>query len=215
VEGVSFTAAAGQVTGFVGANGAGKTTTLRMLGLVAPTGGTSLIQGRGYLALAAPRSVAGAVLDGAGAHPSHRGRAHLRILAASAGVDGDRVAEVLELVELTEHADREVGGYSLGMRRRLALAGALPADPPVLILDEPTNGLDPAGIRWIRGFLRGLATQGRCVLVSSHQLGELQALADHIVMIHQGRIVADAPLPELLDGRASLEDVFFDLVGGK
>ncbi|MFI0448882.1 ABC transporter ATP-binding protein [Actinomadura sp. 6N118] len=165
--------------------------------------------------MAAPRSVLGAVLDGPGAHPGHRGRTHLEILAASARVDAGRVSEVLDLVELTESADRRVGGYSLGMRQRLAPAGALLADPPILVLDEPTNGLDPSGIRWIRDFLRRMAAEGRCVLVSSHQLGELQSMADHIIMIDAGRVVADSPLVTLLQGHSSLEEAFFDLAGGR
>lgn len=215
VDSVTFTAAGSAVTGFVGANGAGKTTTLRMiLGLVTPTRGQASVDGQNYRSLDEPRKVVGAVLDGPGAHPGHRGRAHLEILATSAGLPLRRVDQVLELVELTEHAQRQVGGYSLGMRQRLALAGALLADPPILILDEPTNGLDPSGIRWIRDFLRALASEGRCVLVSSHQLGELQNLADHIVMIDHGRIIADSPLDELLAGRTSLEDVYFELAEG-
>jgi ABC-2 type transport system ATP-binding protein len=194
---LSFTAPMGTVTGFVGANGAGKTTTLRIvLGLVQPTSGEALVAGKRYAQLERPRHAVGAILDGPGGHPGQTGRAYLRILAAAAGVPDSRVAEVLQLVELSHAAGRRIGGYSLGMRQRLALAGALLADPPILVLDEPANGLDPLGIRWIRGFLRDLADEGRCVLVSSHQLSELEATVDRIVMIHKGRLIADRAIDD-------------------
>lgn len=202
VDALSFTAPAGELTGFIGVNGAGKTTTIRtLLGLVAPTSGTALIGGRRYRDLQDPRHIVGAVLDVPGAHPGHAGRAHLEILALAARADRTRVTELLELVDLSEHAGRPVGTYSLGMRQRLALAAALLCDPPVLILDEPTKGLDPAGIRWLRELLRDLTDEGRCVLVSSHHLAELEAVADRVVMIERGRLVADEPIGELLRRR--------------
>jgi ABC-2 type transport system ATP-binding protein len=192
VDDVSFTAPPGKVTGFIGVNGAGKTTTLRMiLGLVTPTSGEALVTGRRYAELDEPRHVVGAVLEGLGAHPGHSGRAFLEIMATAAGIGTSRVRDVLEQVGLADDAHRRVGAYSLGMRQRLALAGALLGDPPILVLDEPANGLDPLGIRWMRGLLRELADEGRCVLVSSHQLNELEAVADQVVMIHQGRLIAD------------------------
>jgi ABC-2 type transport system ATP-binding protein len=193
LDAVSFAAPMGSVTGFVGVNGAGKTTTMRVaLGLVAPTAGEALLAGKRYAELDRPRHVVGAVLERLGAHPGQTGRAHLGILASAAGIAKRRVSEVLELVGLADDGHRRVGGYSLGMRQRLALAAALLGDPEILVLDEPANGLDPLGIRWTRGFLRQLADEGRCVLVSSHQLGELEAIADRIVMIDQGRVIADA-----------------------
>jgi ABC-2 type transport system ATP-binding protein len=202
VDDLSFSSPPGQLTGFIGANGAGKTTTIRvLLGLISPTAGTATIGGQRYRDLANPRREVGVVLDTPGAHPGHRGRAHLGILARSAQIPAGRIDEVLELVELTADADRRVGAYSLGMRQRLSLAAALLGDPPVLILDEPTHGLDPAGNRWLRGLLRQLADEGRTLLVSSHHLMELEAVADRVVMIDQGRLMADAPIGELLGGR--------------
>jgi ABC-2 type transport system ATP-binding protein len=209
LDDVSFTAPKGSVTGFVGINGAGKTTTMRIvLGLVAPDSGEALVAGRRYGALAEPRQEVGAVLDALGAHPGQTGRAFLRGLTATAGIADRRVDEVLDLVELAGDAHRRTGAYSLGMKQRLALAAALLGDPPILVLDEPANGLDPLGIRWMRRFLRELAGDGRCVLVSSHQLGELEAVADRVVMIHQGRVLAE--LDELPEG---LEQTFFELSG--
>jgi len=204
VDEVSFAAPMGMVTGFVGVNGAGKTTTLRIvLGLVAPTSGTALVAGKRYAQLARPRHVVGAVLDRLGAHPGQTGLAHLKILAAAAGIADRRVAQVLELVDLAADRRRRIGGYSLGMRQRLALAAALLGDPEILILDEPANGLDPLGIRWTRGFLRQLADDGRCVLVSSHQLGELAVIADRVVMIDRGRLLADTATDSALASRSS------------
>lgn len=208
LDGLSFTAPMGAVTGFVGVNGAGKTTAMRIaLGLVAPTSGTALIKGARYADLREPRRMVGAVLDGPGAHPGQSGRAYLEILAAAAGIARRRIDEVLEEVGLAEHGHRRVGGYSLGMRQRLALAGALLGDPPILILDEPANGLDPLGMRWMRTLLRGLAADGRCVLVSSHQLGELEATADRIVMIDHGKLVAVEENAGVLDGTRATEAV--------
>jgi ABC-2 type transport system ATP-binding protein len=199
---VSFAAPMGMVTGFVGVNGAGKTTTMRIvLGLVAPSSGEALVAGKRYTELDRPRHVVGAVLERLGAHPGQTGRAYLRILAAAGGIADRRVTEVLELVGLADDGQRRVGGYSLGMRQRLALAAALLGDPEILVLDEPANGLDPLGIRWTRGFLRRLADDGRCVLVSSHQLGELEAIADRVVMIDRGRVLADTGTHSALASR--------------
>lgn len=199
VDDVSFVAPAGRVTGFVGANGAGKTTTIRMLlGLVQPSAGRALVDGRPYRELEAPRHTVGAVLDVPGAHPGHTGRAHLEILAAAGRIPRRRVREMLELVGLAEHAGRRVGAYSLGMRQRLSLAAALLGDPPILVLDEPTKGLDPPGMCWFHSLLRARADEGRCVLVSSHHLAELESIADRVVMIAEGRLIAAAPTAELL-----------------
>jgi ABC-2 type transport system ATP-binding protein len=208
VDDLSFEVAAGTITGFVGANGAGKTTTMRMiLGLVAPTAGEALVNGMAYRNLAHPRGEVGAVLDGPGAHPAHSARTHLTISATAAGLPVARVGEVLELVELTEHARRPAGAFSMGMRQRLALATAMLGDPGVLILDEPVNGLDPPGIIWMRDLLRRLASEGRAVLVSSHLLAELAEIADRVVIIDRGRLIADSTLSELLAGRAKIVEL--------
>jgi ABC-2 type transport system ATP-binding protein len=208
VDDVTFDVAQGAITGFVGANGAGKTTTMRMvLGLVAPTSGEALVHGRPYRDLRLPRHVVGAVVDGAGAHPAHSARTHLRIAATAAQVPLRRVDDVLGVVELDEHAGRRIGGFSLGMRQRLALASALLADPSVLILDEPVNGLDPPGILWMRDLLRRLAAEGRAILVSSHLLAELAEIADRILIIDRGRLVADATLDELLLGAGTTTEL--------
>jgi ABC-2 type transport system ATP-binding protein len=199
VDDLSFEVDAGSITGFVGANGAGKTTTMRMIvDLVKPTAGEALVDGRRYRDLVDPRREVGVVLDGPGSHPAHTARAHLRIIATAAGVSSKRVDEVLELVQLTEHSRRRVGAFSLGMRQRLALAAAMLGDPPVLILDEPANGLDPPGIMWMRELLRGFAAEGRAVLVSSHLLGELAEVAARMVIIDRGRLVADSTVDELV-----------------
>ncbi len=203
VDDVTFEVPAGTITGFVGSNGAGKTTTMRMLlGLVAPTSGAALVKGRPYGELEHPRRQVGAVVDGPGANPGHTARAHLTVMATAADLPLPRVDEVLDVVGLTEHAARRVGGFSMGMLQRLALAGALLGDPEVLLLDEPVNGLDPPGILWVRDMLQGLAADGRALLVSSHLLSELAEIADRVVIIDQGRMVADAPLDELLAGSA-------------
>ena len=192
VEGVSFAAPAGVVTGFLGPNGAGKTTTLRvLLGLARPDSGSALIDGAAYAELSSPRRMVGAVLDQAGFHPGRTGRNHLRVVARAAGISRRRVGEVLEFVELDGAADRRVGGYSHGMRQRLALAGALLGDPRVLILDEPATGLDPAGIAWLRRLLRNWVAQGRTVLFSSHVLAEVETVADRVVIIDRGHIVRE------------------------
>ena len=202
VDGLSFRAEPGRVTGFLGPNGAGKTTTLRVLvGLLRPTAGSATVLGRRYAELDDPVRSVGAVLEASGFHPGRSGRNHLRTLATAAGIASARVEELLQLVDLATAARRRVGGYSLGMRQRLSLAGALLGDPQVLILDEPANGLDPQGIRWLRDLLRGFAAEGRTVLVSSHVLAEMQQLADDVVIIARGRIVAQAGVGDVV-GRA-------------
>jgi ABC-2 type transport system ATP-binding protein len=202
VTGLSFVVEPGRVTGFLGPNGAGKTTTLRMiLGLVTPTSGDARINGARFAELDAPGRVVGAVLEAQGFHPRRSGRAHLRVCAAALGVPDGRVEEVIGLVGLTDAAGRGVGGWSLGMRQRLALATALLGDPRVLILDEPANGLDPEGIAWLRAFLRGFARQGRTVLVSSHLLAEVQQGVDHLIVISAGRCVYQGGLDQLRGGR--------------
>jgi len=198
VDELSFTVEPGSVTGFLGPNGAGKTTTLRMLlGLITPDAGTATIGGRSYAALPAPTSQVGAVLEATGFHPARSGRAHLRVYCTIGGYPLARADQVLGQVGLTEAGRRAVRGYSLGMRQRLALAAALLGDPPVLVLDEPANGLDPEGIAWMRGLLRELADQGRTVLVSSHVLSEVQQLVDQVVIVNHGRLVRQGTLAEL------------------
>jgi ABC-2 type transport system ATP-binding protein len=215
VRELSFEAPEGQVTGFLGPNGAGKTTTLRMiLGLVRPTAGTALVDGHRYADLPRPRRTVGAVLEATGFHPGRRGREHLRILADVSRVPAGRVEEVLDEVDLTDAADRRVGGYSLGMRQRLGLAAALLGDPRVLVLDEPANGLDPAGMAWLRGLLRSLAGQGRAVVVSSHVLAEVAQTVDRVVIVHKGQLRFAGPLRELADPdtpNTSLESAFLRL----
>ncbi|WP_067482856.1 ATP-binding cassette domain-containing protein [Actinomadura hibisca] len=199
VDGLSFAARPGEVTGFLGPNGAGKTTTLRMLlGLVAPTSGRALIDGERYADLDRPVARVGAALEATGFHPGRTARDHLRVVCRASGIAEDGVDEVLGLTGLADAAGRRVGGFSLGMRQRLALATAVLARPPVLILDEPANGLDPAGIHWLRGFLRHLADGGCTVLVSSHVLAEVEQTADHVVIVARGKVVRDAPLAELV-----------------
>jgi ABC-2 type transport system ATP-binding protein len=194
VDDLTFGVDAGQIVGFLGPNGSGKSTTLRaLLGLVTPTSGTATIDGRPYAALDRPLHEVGAMLEAA-AHPARTARGQLRVLAAEAGVPASRVDELLELVELGHAADRRAGGFSLGMRQRLGIAGALIADPAILVLDEPANGLDPEGIRWMRDFLRGLAADGRTVLLSSHVLSEVAQTVDSVVVIDHGRLVANDTL---------------------
>jgi ABC-2 type transport system ATP-binding protein len=200
VTDMTFTVHPGRVTGFLGPNGAGKTTTLRcILGLVSPTRGHATIGGRAYRDLDDPIGTVGAVLESASFHPGRSARNHLRVMARAAGVPAGGVEEVLALVALTPDADRRVGGYSLGMRQRLALAAALLAEPPVLLLDEPANGLDPAGIAWLREFLRRLAGEGRTVLVSSHVLSEVQQTVEDVLIIANGRLVRQGTLADLED----------------
>ena len=199
VDDVSFTLEPGTVTGFLGPNGAGKTTTMRMItGLVPASAGSALVDGRPYAAVSNPGSVMGTLLDAGAVHPGRTGRTHLRLLADAIGVPASRVDEVLELVGLPDAAGRRIKGYSLGMRQRLGIAGALLADPPVLMFDEPANGLDPEGIRWMRGLLRGHAARGGTVLLSSHLLGEVEHTVDRLLVIGAGRIVADGPVASLL-----------------
>jgi ABC-2 type transport system ATP-binding protein len=203
VRDLSFTAEPGTITGFLGPNGAGKTTTLRiLLGLVRPSSGTALIGGRRYADLADPVREVGAVLEASGFHPGRDGRDHLRVCCAAAGLPRQRADEVLTEVGLADFGHRRVLGYSLGMRQRLGLAAALLGRPKVLVLDEPANGLDPAGASWLRGYLRRLAGAGHTVLVSSHVLSEVEQTVDHVVIIKDGRAVRDAPLAELTGGTA-------------
>ncbi len=198
VSDLTFTVEPGVVTGFLGPNGAGKTTTLRMLlGLVRPSAGTATIGGTSYRDLDRPLATVGTALEAASFHPGRSARNHLAVYAAAAGIPAARVGAVLDLVGLGQYGDRRVGGYSLGMRQRLGLALALLGDPQVLVLDEPVNGLDPEGIRWIRTFLRDLAAEGRTVLVSSHLLSEVQQTVDRLVVISKGRLVYEGGLSGL------------------
>lgn len=198
VDDLTFEVQPGRVTGFLGPNGAGKTTTLRMLlGLVRPTSGSATIGGQVYAQIPRPARTVGAALEAASFHPGRTGADHLRVYAPQVGVGDARVSEVLALVGLTEAARRRVGGFSLGMRQRLALATTLLGDPPVLLLDEPANGLDPEGISWLRTLLRALAAQGRTVLVSSHVLSEVQQTVDDVVIIARGALVHAGPLAGL------------------
>ena len=197
IRNLSFTVQPGRVTGFLGPNGAGKTTTLRaMVGLVTPTTGRARFGEHAYAELAHPQQTVGCVLD-SHVHPARSGRNHLRVLAATAEADDSRVDELLDLVGLSEVAHRPAGGYSLGMRGRLALAAALLGDPAYLIMDEPANGLDPEGIRWLRTFIRRFAASGRTVLVASHLLSEVEATADDIVVIKAGRLLVQTQIAEL------------------
>jgi ABC-2 type transport system ATP-binding protein len=199
LDGMTFTVLDGQVTGFVGPNGAGKSTTMRViLGLDAPDGGTALIGGQPYRALRHPLRRVGALLDAAALQPSRTARNHLLWLAHSQGLDARRADEVIGQAGLEGVAKRKAGGYSLGMRQRLGIAAALLGDPPVLMMDEPFNGMDPEGIVWMRGFLRALAREGRAVLVSSHLMSELEDTADHLVVIGRGRVIANTSVKDLI-----------------
>ncbi|WP_433369957.1 ABC transporter ATP-binding protein [Actinoplanes sp. CA-142083] len=199
VDDLSFTVRAGRVTGFLGPNGAGKTTTLRMLlGLVTPTAGTATIGGRRYTELHDPIRHVGAVLEASSAHRGRTGRNHLRMICKAAGLPDTRADEVLELTGLTPAAKRKFKGYSLGMKQRLGIAAAMLGDPRVLVLDEPANGLDPEGIRWMRDLLKALAAEGRTVLVSSHLLGEMQLLADDVVIVAAGKLIRQGPVDDVL-----------------
>jgi ABC-2 type transport system ATP-binding protein len=199
LDGMSFAVQPGQVTGFVGPNGAGKSTTMRViLGLDAADEGTALIGGQRYQSLRRPLGHVGALLDAAALQPSRTARNHLLWLAHSQGLGRARVDEVIEQAGLQTAAKRRAGGYSLGMRQRLGIAAALLGDPPVLMMDEPFNGMDPEGIVWMRGFLRALAAQGRAVLVSSHLMSELQDTADHLVVVGRGKVIADAGVKDLI-----------------
>ncbi|MEV7802861.1 ATP-binding cassette domain-containing protein [Microbispora sp. NPDC088329] len=206
VDGVSFSVEAGSVTGYLGPNGAGKTTTLRcLLGLVTPDSGEALVNGERYVTLSRPTSEVGAVLEATSFHPGRTARNHLRILCTAAGLPDARADEALEQVGLADAAGKRVGGFSLGMRQRLALASALLGRPRVYIFDEPANGLDPAGIEWLRGFLRHLAhDQGAAVLVSSHVLAEVEQTVDDVVIIAKGRLVRQGSLAELTSDGADV-----------
>ena len=203
VDDLSFTVRPGRVTGFLGPNGAGKTTTMRIiLGLAAPTSGRAVIGGRRYDGLIRPLREVGSLLDASALHAGRTGWAHLWSIAQSNGMTKQRVTEVLGLTGLESVARRRVGGFSLGMKQRLGIAAALLGDPPVLMFDEPVNGLDPEGIHWIRGFFRELAADGRTVLVSSHLMSEMAQTADHLVIIGRGRLIADVPTGELIESSA-------------
>jgi ABC-2 type transport system ATP-binding protein len=215
LDGVSFTVAPGTVTGFVGPNGAGKSTTMRIiLGLDSAQQGTALVGGRPYASITHPMREVGSLLDAGALQPSRSGRNHLLWIARSQRLPASRVDEVAEMVGLAGAARRRAGGYSLGMRQRLGIAAAMLGDPAALIMDEPFNGMDPEGIIWMRSFLRELAAEGRAVLVSSHLLGELPGVADHVVVIGRGRVLADGPLEDLTAGAASLEDAYLRLTTG-
>jgi ABC-2 type transport system ATP-binding protein len=199
LDGMSFTVQPGQVTGFVGPNGAGKSTTMRViLGLDAPDEGQALVNGRAYASMRHPMRVLGSLLDAGALQPSRSARNHLLWLARSQGLKAQRVNEVIAQAGLDAVARRRAGGYSLGMRQRLGIAAAMLGDPAAIMLDEPFNGMDPEGIVWMRGFLRGLASQGRAVLVSSHLMSELQDTADHLVVVGRGRVIADTTVASLL-----------------
>jgi ABC-2 type transport system ATP-binding protein len=212
VDALSFDVRPGVVTGFLGPNGSGKSTTMRLiLGLDAPDSGEAHIGGRLYRRLRWPLREVGALLEAKAFHPGRSARAHLAALAAGNGIPRRRVDEVLGLVGLTDAAGRRAGRFSLGMSQRLGLAAALLGDPGVLLLDEPVNGLDPEGIRWIRGLMKSLAAEGRVVLVSSHLISEMALTADHIVVIGRGRLLADTSTAELAARSASLEEAFLEL----
>jgi ABC-2 type transport system ATP-binding protein len=213
VEDVSFTLKAGTITGFLGPNGAGKSTTLRLLlGLVAPTCGTALVFGRRYAELPSPAGTVGAILESGDFHPARSGRAHLRMLALATGIGWQRVEEVLAQVELTDTAaSRPVRTYSLGMRQRLGLAAALLGRPRLLLLDEPINGLDPTGVHWLRTALHSFAAGGGTVLVASHILAEVAQTVDRVLIINNGRLLADAAIDEFAAGGRNLEDAYLKL----
>ncbi len=216
VDDVSFTAMPGRVTGFIGPNGAGKTTTLRiLLGLTAPTSGTATINNSRYRDLTNPLRTVGAMLEGHGALPERRGVDHLTWIAQSNGISTKRVAKVLDIVGLAKADRRRVKTYSLGMGQRLAIAAALLGDPEVLVLDEPTNGLDPEGIVWVRTLMRDFAREGRTVLVSSHLMAELSETADDLVMLGRGRVLATGTVREVTAGYGTLERAFFATIAGE
>ncbi|MEU0603100.1 ATP-binding cassette domain-containing protein [Streptomyces sp. NPDC006393] len=212
VDALTFTAEPGKITGFLGPNGAGKSTTMRIvLGLDRPDAGRALVDGRPYRSYRHPLRHLGALLEARSVHPGRTARHHLEWLAQTQGIAGRRVGEVLERVGLADAADRRVGGYSLGMGQRLGVAAALLGDPPVVMLDEPMNGLDPEGMVFIRGLLRTLADEGRTVLVSSHLMAEMERLADRLVVIGRGRLLADTTPARMRAGHDSLEDAFLAL----
>jgi ABC-2 type transport system ATP-binding protein len=215
VDHLSFDVRPGMVTGFLGPNGAGKSTTMRMiLGLDRPDGGTARINGQGYHELRWPLREVGALLEAKAFHPGRSARAHLTALAASNGIPRRRVNDVLEITGMAKAAERRAGKFSLGMAQRLGIAAALLGDPEVLLLDEPVNGLDPEGIRWIRGLLKTLAAHGRTVLISSHLISEVAQTADQLIVIGQGRLLAQTTVAELSARSGSLEEAFFQLTDG-
>lgn len=204
VDDVGFALQPGIVTGFLGPNGAGKSTTMRMvMGLDRPTSGSVTVLGRPYAEHRNPLNVAGALLDAKGVHPGRTARSHLRALAATHGLPASRVDRVLELTGLESVANKRVGGFSLGMGQRLGIAAALLGDPQVLVLDEPVNGLDPDGVLWVRRFVRAFAAEGRTVLLSSHLMSEMAQTADHVIVLGRGKVIADAPIAELLSSGPS------------
>jgi ABC-2 type transport system ATP-binding protein len=206
--------AEGKITGLLGPNGAGKSTSLRcLLGLARPTAGSATILGVQYKDLKNPLSQIGAVLDSRGFHGGLTGRQNLKVMAAAAKIKDSRVDEVLKLVDLEGAANKRAKGYSLGMKQRLSLAGALLGDPRVLILDEPANGLDPIGIAWLRGFLRSLADEGKTILVSSHQLAEMQSTVDDVIIINHGMLMAAGSMKDII-GEGTLEEAFLKLTAG-
>jgi ABC-2 type transport system ATP-binding protein len=211
VADLTASVSSGRITGFLGPNGAGKSTSLRCLvGLAKPTSGSANISGLNYKDLENPLTKVGTVLDSRGFHPALSGRKNLRVVAAAAGLPDARVEEVLGLVELADAANKKVKNYSLGMKQRLSLAAAILGDPEILILDEPANGLDPAGIAWLRKFLRGFAQQGRTILVSSHQLAEMQNTVDDVLIINRGRLIASGDMKSVV-GEGTLEEAFLRL----
>lgn len=213
VAGLTAQVRSGRITGFLGPNGAGKSTALRCLvGLARPTSGASKILDTPYQQLENPLSRVGTVLDSRGFHPALTGKQNLRVMASAASIADSRVDEVLKLVELTEAANKRVKGYSLGMKQRLAIAGAILGNPEVLILDEPANGLDPAGIAWLRKFLRAMASDGKTVLVSSHQLAEMQHTVDDVLIINRGELLAQGTIEEVTQGK-TLEEAFLKITG--
>ncbi|MFI2564267.1 ABC transporter ATP-binding protein [Paenarthrobacter sp. NPDC018779] len=214
IEDVTLTAEPGKVTAFLGPNGAGKSTTFRLLlGLDREDSGSALIEGKPYRDFASPLWTIGAQFDGSGAHKGRTARAHLTWMAQSNGIPTSRIPEVLELVGLKDAAGKRVGKFSLGMGQRLGIAAALLGDPRIVVLDEPTNGLDPDGIRWIRMLLRSLAEAGKTVLLSSHLINEVEHMADHVVVISQGHIVRSGSVPDLVAGYPDLESAYFGLTG--
>jgi len=215
VDGLGFDVRPGAVTGFLGPNGSGKSTTMRMIiGLDRPDRGTATINGKRYVELRWPLREVGALLEARTYHPGRSAESHLTALAASNDVPRSRIGEVLAAVGLADVARRRAGGFSLGMSQRLSIAAALLGDPGVLLFDEPVNGLDPEGVRWIRDLMKSLAAQGRTVLLSSHLISEMALTADRLIVIGQGRLLADSTVSELTAGGRSLEDAFFALTGG-
>lgn len=214
VDNLTAQVVSGRITGFLGPNGAGKSTTLRCLvGLASPTSGDAQIGGKRYRDLDNPLSHVGTVLDSRGFHPALSGRNNLKVVAAASGIKADRIDEVLSMVELTDAARKRVKNYSLGMKQRLSLAAAILGNPEILVLDEPANGLDPAGIAWLRKFLRTMAAQGKTILVSSHQLAEMQNTVDDVLIINRGKLIASGDVKSVI-GDGTLEEAFLRLTEG-